>query len=490
MDGKVVRVREIETVLTALPVRVDHAARTEAIFKDLRLRQRPDDDPWIFVRVEQINYSNVEVGVAESVELSVFSKKIYEYDKETILAERDDLSIKNYRPFFVSILIPIDDKKKLLFFTELRDRWMPAVIDLRDKEIPGDERRNVFDATLVCSASPFQIDRFRLRIVTGMGPFLFNGKDINDLVKKDYDASIMNNCVADDDDIESELNAAWSPSGYDYIDIYNVGHGNADYIVGGRRRILYDIGYQYRKLPSLTASLFPKATRSFAALRPSLVIISHWDSDHFMGCVYLDDAAFDVKWIAPTLTSASDKTFSLNSFRLAAFLKATGKLMLIDRTKIVFYNTDISADNWLLLKMGISHKPETRNITTRNREGLFIEIYENKCVETLLAGDVPYNSLWGSAFTSAGFHFMHVPHHCSEMILDQLAASTWSGNNRHAVISTDRAGTGYNENAGHRQELDNKFGKNVHYTIGDLSRTPDDIRALRLCRGGSVLERT
>ena len=47
-------------------------------------------------------------------------------------------------------------------------------------------------------------------------------------------------------DVENILNDAWV-SDFPYkIDIYNVGHGNADYIRGSKHRILYDIGIKVR----------------------------------------------------------------------------------------------------------------------------------------------------------------------------------------------------------------------------------------------------
>ena len=70
-------------------------------------------------------------------------------------------------------------------------------------------------------------------------------------------------------------------------------------------------------------------------IQPSLVIISHWDMDHFIGCVYASDDVFKVKWIATTLPEATAKDFSINAFRLATFLKATHKLMLVDKTTFV-----------------------------------------------------------------------------------------------------------------------------------------------------------
>lgn len=474
--------------------RYEHEKRTKEIFEDLRALYRPQGDPGIFVKVEKINYSNTETEMAESVVLSVFSEKIYEYDRETILAERDDLSVRNYRPFFATIIVPTEDREKLGFFLEMTGRWLPAELMPENSDAPGNPREGVFMATLVCSASPFQVYRHKIRITAGRGPFHFKGKDINDLINADYDPAIMNSCIANVTDIDDELDRAWNPSGYDYIDAYNVGHGNADYIVGGSKRILFDIGYQYKQFPSSTnpsQSLFPKAARSFAMIQPSLVIISHWDLDHFIGCVYVSDDVFKVKWIATTLPEATAKDFSINAFRLAAFLKATHKLMLVDRHDAggFFGNTDLSADRYLLLKMGCCKKPETRNITKKNSEGLFIEIYNREKVEVLLAGDVSYNSMWGSMFDSEELRFLHVPHHCSKMKLDRLTNSKWDKGDNHAVISTDRAGAGYNEDGKHRSELTGKFGANVHYTCGALSRSVDEIRAVRMRKDGSVQER-
>ena len=479
---------------TALYWRDEHKKRTKEIFDGLRTVNRPKGDPGIFVKVEKINYSDTENETAESVVLSVFSEKIYEYDIETVLAERDDLSVRNYRPFFATIIVPTENREKLGFFLEMTGRWMPAVLMSENPDTPENPREGVFKATLVCSASPFKIYARTIRITAGRGPFYFNGKDINDLIRDDYDPAIMNSCIASWDDINAELDNAWNPSGYDYIDAYNVGHGNADYIVGGSKRILYDIGYQYRHFPTSTnpsKALFPKAAGSFAFMKPGLVIISHWDLDHFIGCAYASDDVFKVKWIATTLPDVTDKDFSINAFRLAAFLKATRKLMLVDRKRGVFLGyTDLSRKHILTVKMGCCHKPETSNITGKNREGLFIEIYnERKHVEVLLAGDVSYNSMWGSMFDSEELRFLHVPHHCSKMKTDRLINSKWDKGDNHAVISTNRIGAKYDEDGDHRRELNGKFKANVHYTSGALSRKADEIRAVRMCKDGSVQER-
>jgi hypothetical protein len=209
--------------------------------------------------------------------------------------------------------------------------------------------------------------------------------------------------------------------------------------------------------------------------------------------VYASDDIFDVKWIATTLPDATDREFSINAFRLAAFLSATHKLMLIDRRKagVLCSSTGHPADYYLMLKMGSCKERETSNISKKNREGLFIEIYNKKGVEVVLGGDVSYNSMWRPLFKSKELRFMHVPHHCSKMKLDRLISATWPCDSKHAVISAgrDETGTTYDHYSPHKKELDIKFGKNVHYTSGDLSRNPDELRAVRLCKDGSVKER-
>ncbi len=291
--------------------------------------------------------------------------------------------------------------------------------------------------------------------------------------------------------------SAWKNTICNYIDIYNVGKGNADYIVGNNHIILYDIGYQY-PVPNEIDNHFPKATTEFAELKPDLVIISHWDSDHYIGCLYASNDIFKVNWIAPTLTSDSDKHFSLNAFRLAAYLKALNKLVLVNRAKAGRFNVSVKGryDN-IFLRMGSSLKDN--DITDINREGLYIEISKAGDWGSVLMGDVPYKCAVDSIFKMKHLKLLHVPHHCSKMELEKLIRSSWGGNDGHAVITTrkwsaktkPKKKSSYDEGNDHRKTLRKKFGKNVHYTIGSSRRkNVNDIKALRIYRGGNLIERT
>ncbi len=455
--------------------RKDHKLRVDAIFNELVRDYRSLDKSGLFVRVEQIirDPDSKDCQPGYIVEFSVLTKKIYDYDKETILRyetkrptdnsgliekSKDEnhkdkgISIENYRPFFVFLTIRITEQE-LNRFKGLKNRWSKA--EFHKKPRPRD-----YSANLICSASPFRIYKKQIYILNNLGPFKFDGKDINTLTKADYDVDKFKNCSADTSDIEKELNKAWSTKGYKYIDIYNVGHGNADYIVcRDKKKILYDIGVPY---PGYSLKSFKKAASAFNQLKPNLVIISHWDADHYMGCVYASDYVFDVKWVAPFQFTEANDDISINLFRLAAYLMATDKLMLVDienAGKLVASSG--TKDNTIKLLMGSCTDKETKNITKKNREGLYIELGEKDDKISVLAGDVSYNSMDSSIF-SKPLAFLHVPHHCSQMKLSRLHNSSWG---EEAVISTkckDSLGNP-DVNASHQKELIRKFN-NIHYT--------------------------
>lgn len=489
--------------------RIEHNKRVRKIFKDLVHYHSSRNDSIIFgsddqindysnnsimfVRADQINYcSNSENGEPEYVvELSVLTTMIYEYDQETILIDgKQSISNSNYRPYFVSVIIRISNKnffKNKDFFEKLESRWLPATLhedmDKTDNEKLENRRTHAtfhkektyycFEAFLVCSASPFKIYKRKITIKNGKGTYYFKGIDINVLTANDYDPNNFKNCLSTTK-IKQELDNAWSSGGYKYIDIYNVGHGNADYIVGDNKRILYDIG------SSLSVKRFPKAHDAFSKLKPNLVIISHWDTDHYIGCVYASDDVFNVNWIAPQLIKGNGE-FSINSFRLAAYLNALNKLMLIDRNNSGSFEVSSGTNNRITLRMGNTVNPETTNITKKNRQGLYLELLENNKKISVLAGDVSYNSMDSSIFSKELTH-LHVPHHCSEMNLDPLNNSRWGKN---AVISSNLSNGKYEDNQNHKTELTRKFQQVLH-----TSEINNDICSIRLNKNGTATMRT
>lgn len=476
--------------------RKDHEDSIRAIFNDLVKNRRSSDDSDLFVRVEQIiSDSNSEDCQSEYiVELSVLTPMIYEYDKETILHYKTEhstestrpteksesgeykkdtnkkISIENYRPFFVSVTVRISEAD-LDKFKIPENPWLKA--EFHEEPING-----YYPANLILVHSSFArpiIAKRNIRISNGS--CIYNGKDINALTKEEYDINDFNKyIVAKNDVVTTELSNAWTNKGYKYIDIYNVGHGNADYIVcNDKKKILYDIGAPYR-VYSLKS--FPKAEQAFRQLKPNLVIISHWDADHYMGCGYASDDIFTVKWIAPQLIKGQDN--SINLFRLVAYLTVNKKLMLIDRNsagKLVALSG--TNGNSIKLLMGSCTAPETTNITQKNREGLYIELGEKNDKNSVLAGDVTYNSMDSSIFSNQ-LTFLHVPHHCSRMDTSELQNSVWG---EEAVISTNHdASSGKPKvDKSHQQELISKFN-NIHCT----SEQQGSLLSIRLHKSGLV----
>ncbi len=469
--------------------------RINDIFDDLQKKDQSEDDPRIFVRVEKINYSEADNKVTESAELSVISKKIYDYDSNTVLAIGDNFVIDNYRPYFVSLIVYIDNENRG-FFEDLGYDWVPVKLHPYNVNYTGKNR--VFSAKLLFGINSLEIKNRKIEILNDKKPpYLLNGIEINKLVKEDYSEKKLSSCIKNVKDIKRILASAWKNTICNYIDIYNVGKGNADYIVGNNHKILYDIGYQYA-VPKGRDIHFPKATTEFRKLKPDLVIISHWDSDHYIGCLYASADLFKVNWIAPTLTSDSDKHFSLNAFRVAAYLKVLNKLVLVNRAKAGRFNVSVKGryDN-IFLRMGNSVR-DKYGITDINREGLYIEISKAGDWGSVLMGDVPYKCAIDSIFKMKHLKLLHVPHHCSKMELGKIIGCSWEGKDGHAVITTrkwsaktrTKKKSYYDECKEHRDKLRGIFDENVHYTIGAKGKKVNDIKALRIYRCGDLIERT
>ena len=472
--------------------RKEHKVRVQMIFKELVSNYSALDKSGLFVRADRIirDTDSKDCQPRYIVEFSVLTKKISDYDKETILRyepksptensgliekskgenyKDKGISIENYRPFFVFLTISISEQE-LDKFEALKNRWLKA--EFHKNTRPGD-----YSANLICSASPFRRSRKGIKILDDKGPFFLDGKNINDLTKDDYDVNKFNICSDLLNNVKKELDNAWSAKGYEYIDIYNVGHGNADYIVcRDEKSILYDIGATH---PGYSLKSYPKAAHAFNQLKPNLVIISHWDADHYMGCVYASDYVFDAKWVAPFQFTEANESISINLFRLAAYLSATGKLILIDTNNAgkLVASSGIN-DNAIKLRMGSCTALETQNITKKNRKGLYIELGEKDDKISVLAGDVSYNSMDGSIF-SKQLTFLHVPHHGSKMILSRLLNCQWG---KSAVIST-KYELGITEvNSSHERVLNTTFNKSVHNTSEQHGR----LRSIRLLKGGLV----
>lgn len=429
-----------------------------------RMFSEVENGAQLYIRVDQ----PASTENTQYVRISLLSDRALQYDAEMFSAEgRTDL-LEKYRPYFISFVVPLEDNC-LSDIIDLGQGWHRGNF-IKSNDAGENEKGtcSLLTGILVTSASPVNYIEKRLLVFKRPDVPL----DILDKINQAYDLQKFK--VISNADVEATLQDAWGVDVPEKIDIYNVGHGNADYIRGAHQRILYDVGYNYRCIPGQKVGKYQKAAVAIRHLKPNCVILSHWDLDHIIGCAYAKQDIFNVKWVAPHLISRRKEKPSPNAVRLANYLNFLGNLCLVDRDQRPQLIATIPCTNDVEMKMWLGGGPSI--LTPKNREGLFIEIAD-KCGSSLrryphvlLAGDVPYQCMEPSILQSP-VDFMHVPHHCSNMETDGL--DSMPGGRICAVISTNRKKDGLpNYDKAHHEKLEKKFADvvtTIEHPSGDDS---------------------
>lgn len=406
-------------------------------------------------QVEKLSLENNQY-----VHVSILTDEIIEYDFEMLRSDNLNKFSNGYRPYFVSFVVELEEDN-IKQIEALGSDWCTGRYVKDRKHVEANEL--LLNGVLELSASPVNYLDGNLLVFTDKRLKQPELDKINSL----YNPSRFR-CTSSPE-IEKILNDAWLKDVPQTIDIYNVGHGNADYIRGDKHRILYDIGYNYRTFPSRSNTRFLRAANALRYMKPSCVILSHWDLDHIIGCAYAQRDVFDVKWIAPNLVTSADCHASINSIRLAHYLYVLGNLRLVDREQKNKLIATIVGGKGISFKLWLGSG--TSVLTVKNREGLLLEIEDTNNVfpHILLAGDVPYKCM--PRILNKKIDFMHVPHHCSKMELDEFKKLPADG--ICAVISTNRKkDMSLNYDNAHHQELEKKF-TNVVNTIDSSSRNDE-----------------
>lgn len=404
----------------------------------------------------EIRLEEISPEYTPYISISVLTDEMLRYDAEMFrVADRETL-FHTYRPYFISFIVPLD-QNDLSTIADLGDNWFRAHFD--GPAADSNDNRSYVELTgiLETAASPVNYMKRRLLIFTDSSL----PQSVLDIINKTYNPSLF--VCTNSSDIETILNNAWANNFPNIIDIYNVGHGNADYIKGKNKRILYDIGYNYRTTPACSYPKFPRATQALRQIHPNCVILSHWDLDHIIGCAYAEPEVFRVPWIAPFVALTKRKTKGgrcPNKIRLANYLRQLGNLYLVDREQPNKLIAVISCAKNVEIRLWLGSGYDG-SITLENRRGLILEIADRRSrnPHVLLAGDVPYQCM--PDILNVPVNFMHVPHHCSNMILDRLKKIPKAGN--CAVISTNRDSSGkINCDSGHHDELKCGFSEVIN----------------------------
>lgn len=410
----------------------------------------------IWVSIDELyedDWQESELGIPHKVaKLNVLTRGMLEYDN-SYLSESFAAKPEDYRPYFYSYIIQEDTSSYRVVYERLRemkDKWFLASFSMK-----GFDRYHEYQGEIESSASPVTYRRHNIYISD-----ITLDQETLDEINLSYDVIAK---PTPDGNIAKILTALLQDVKFTRSRIYAVGNGNLIDIVGekGGRPfdLIYDVGYHSRQHPHDNRSSYGAAIRSFQHVVPDAVLLSHWDDDHIMGCVYGRSELFDCLWIAPEIA----KKRAISARRLAAYLTVNGKLVIAKRedtarrlARIVTLNSTVS------LYLGENKSKHT--ITKENCGGMVIEIttqLNGQAVESLFCGDVPYEAvntvIWG--VRSGGYDNLLVPHHGSAMEYSPLKVRK----SAQAIVCGDGSSNRPHDN--HRTALEaNGTGYSVEVT--------------------------
>lgn len=187
-------------------------------------------------------------------------------------------------------------------------------------------------------------------------------------------------------DSESGSSSAWLPSGQAVSLIRaDVGQANCFAFRSSEKTVLsyFDVGLAYGpNAETCTRSL------QYCVNDRSLVVLSHWDFDHYSGC-WLDPRLLDVNWLAPL--QSGGKTFALT----VKWLVRNGRLRWF------------TGQGCLVSPMGLIGKCSGR---IRNDSGLAMRVELVGGLHVLLPGDCDYGNL-PPALSQGAVGVLSVSHH-------------------------------------------------------------------------------
>lgn len=381
-----------------------------------------------------IGYKNRKVWVSiddedndEKIKFEVISTDILAYDRYVFRILRNEESnsvrvreyIKElYRPYLIEYYVDREElKKKEELIQTMRhgNGWYPAAF--AKKVTDEDEKRHpVFGGTLVHCASPIVCKGWKLIILDEIP-----GRDELNKIKRTYDMSDIEG--TSEVDIKNELERIFKGIEFHTVRIYKAGNGNCLYINGKseskKASFFFDMGLgtDWNTKDAKSTNRYEKVEKLIKRAHPQCVIISHWDTDHFIGCMYAEKSMFEVRWIAPSIKTGEHK---VNAKRILCYLYILRKVMVMDRGSEKSIEVNLTNNSRMHLYMG-NTRDEVGHITPCNYQGIAVEIENGKTVNgkirCLMQGDVPYVSLPKEAKfeTENPYEYLVAPHHGSQM---------------------------------------------------------------------------
>lgn len=428
-----------KTVVTTTSTPRNHSERCHKFFMNAINRR---NRIWVHIDNvydeprEEFEGHNVPVYCAN---ISILTEEMLKYDADSFSNE----NIIDYRPYFIKFCAYDVEANRL---RERRGNWYYAKFVDKNQ---GIENGIVIEGEVEYSASPIIYRRRRLFIENNA-----LSKQEQDRINDTYDLSAH---VKDTYAAGLEFNKILNGVSFQNAYIFKVGNGNLIHVTGQTKRgqgfsMFYDIGYHRRSYRAghvkKPRERYNRAIQKLKTLQSDMVILSHWDDDHIMGCAYAKEDMYKCPWFAPDI----DRNTSTNARRVACYVAKVSCISLIERNdlpKIVYQSP--STNSSIGIYMGCKCSGHSR----ANCEGLIINIKNNsnnKDVESLFHGDVPYESVdsivWGRR--ASGFDYLIVPHHGGKMVTRPLRASIGQG---IAIVCGDNS-PDYRPNKSHKEALE------------------------------------
>ena len=302
---------------------------------------------------------------------------------------------------------------------------------------------------------------YRSLVYFSASPFVQDIKYINFLSQyqkyddKEYEDIYSRLCTLKMSDISDNLKA-FTP--HELIE-YNVGQGNFSELIsinGSKtNKIVFDPGFTYLD----DHDNFPDAKKELKRLEAECYFISHFDLDHILGVIYLQDSQFckNVLWIS---SDPIPKYTKLSAKRLIKFLHENAEFRIIKRlpNKNVFdFNNNIK------IYKGTSTPSDI------NGTGIMISVSgANK--NALLPGDCLYKYWDDIVVSSASYDYLIAPHHGCKT--KWVRISTNQGSTVIVPVGKKQKKDYHHPNYDHLEELSSIGFSDIYITV-DLRKTID-----------------
>lgn len=225
------------------------------------------------------------------------------------------------------------------------------------------------------------------------------------------------------------------------IDVLNVGTANC-ILLRNREgsalhdQVLYDVGVDLQERRHARYTWFENYAKSIDA---KVVILSHWDLDHVVGCTFLKDEMFYRPWIAPDINKLKLNKTSAGARRVARYLSHIKQLYPVAlRGQAIASISLINTSKRLNMNQSLVISQGSSRYASPNDTGLTLYLADaiGAYRSAVLLGDVSYQFLPSGVLQAiASCDYLVIPHHCSNMNMQKLSqqVSLNTKGNRFAI---------------------------------------------------------